>query len=435
MPSLPAWPPVAASKHYGATADEWASLKKLAKLDLLPVVSNPDAVKGERTKMRALGKTPSLYIDTRDGPRVIGFTGWTDHESNAPNIEKWSKEPDYGVCVQTREVRALDLDLPNVRDADRAEAIFLREVGLSDAELPARVRRSSPRRILAFVVTGLVGGRRGYLRKGSFRADEGLVEFLATGQQFIAAGTHPSGDRYEWRGGLPKAWPEIDWEDVKRAFLAIYDELGVPDTLRGFGDDANAPREGALLEDLDVADPVAEHLIDSEWETYGIEKGMLYLACPWKDNHSSDNGETETAWLLAGTNKYRNGHFACRHTGCDGHSDAEFLKAVGYRPVKASEFEDLTRDDGGVDAYLRLAPGASAKSKELKAELATGVSLPGFVRDSQGRIETCLENLYTLLTTPHVCGCYLAYDNFRGELMIADKPGAWSWWTATAAPR
>ena len=29
-------------------------------------------------------------------------------------------------------------------------------------------------------------------------SEGGLVEFLATGQQFVALGTHPSGVRYEW---------------------------------------------------------------------------------------------------------------------------------------------------------------------------------------------------------------------------------------------
>jgi hypothetical protein len=72
---------------------------------------------------------------------------------------------------------------------------------------------------------------------------------------------------------------------------------------------------------------------------------MLYLDCPWKDGHSADNGETETAWLLAGTGKYRNGHFRCMHEGCRGHSDDAFFREVGYKLTKADDFEDLTEDD------------------------------------------------------------------------------------------
>jgi hypothetical protein len=48
-----------------------------------------------------------------------------------------------------------------------------------------------------------------------------MVEFLATGQQFIAVGTHPSGVRYEWAAGLPDAFPVLSLEQ----FEALWSEL------------------------------------------------------------------------------------------------------------------------------------------------------------------------------------------------------------------
>ena len=29
------------------------------------------------------------------------------------DIEAWSEEPDYGICIQTRRVRGFDIDVPN----------------------------------------------------------------------------------------------------------------------------------------------------------------------------------------------------------------------------------------------------------------------------------------------------------------------------------
>ena len=92
---------MAKARTWGATPEGWTHFKRLAPADLLPVVSNPGAEISPRSKMKALGKTPSLYVDTKDGRRVIGFTDWTDHFARPVNIDTWSREPDYGICLQT----------------------------------------------------------------------------------------------------------------------------------------------------------------------------------------------------------------------------------------------------------------------------------------------------------------------------------------------
>jgi len=394
---------------WGATAAEWSALKKLAKVDLLPVVSNPHAEISPLSKMKGVGKTPSQYNHER---KVTGFKDWTDHEATLRNIDAWMEEPDFGVCIQTRSIRALDVDAPDPELAARVAQHFEDLVGRGD--FPTRGRDNSGKRLLAFRVRG--GAE---LYKRSFRLPDGagLVEFLANGQQFIAAGTHPSGARYEWADGTPTTVPEIELADFERAWAALVEKFAAPDTER-----RGERREGALLEDLDVADPVAEHLIE-HWETYGVERGMLYVECPWKAGHSSDSGETEAAWLLAGTGKYRNGHFNCQHASCTGRKDDEFFQAVGYNATKAADFEDLTLEDEVADTYVAAAPGASPKAKELKARAK--LPLPGFIRDNGGRIETCLENLTRALGAPQAVECDLAFDDFRGELLYAEQPGEW----------
>jgi predicted P-loop ATPase len=415
-------------KRWGALPEDWAHFKRLAKRDLLPVVSNPEAEISPRSKMKGKGKTPSLY---NHNGHVAGFPDWTDFEAIVPNIEAWSKEPDYGLCIQTRRIRALDIDVPDTDLSARIARMFLGALGQAEP-LPARQRQGTGKQLLAFVLEGDWSKRAFAVKEWQEdgKTKRWLVEFLAGGQQFIAAGTHSDGvSRYEWAGGLPATIPTITAEAFERAWQALSDEFALEGTER-----RASRRDPTLIEDLHVADPVAEHLVESEWPTYSIEKGMLYLECPWKDGHSSDNGETETAWLLAGTGKYRNGHFACRHAGCANHTDSEFFQAVGYKPVKASEFEDLGKDTATAELYAKLAPSASAKSKELKAERRVltqteagkaALPLPGFYRDDQGRIETCLENLVRALRAPQACECELRYDEFRGELMIAEQPGQW----------
>src|SRR5260221_542023 len=49
--------------RYGASVEEWINFSLVLGLtsDLLPVVANPNAVIGEHSKLKALGKTPSRY--------------------------------------------------------------------------------------------------------------------------------------------------------------------------------------------------------------------------------------------------------------------------------------------------------------------------------------------------------------------------------------
>lgn len=409
------------SARWGATPEDWKHFKRLAKVDLLPVVSNPTLELSPQSRMQGMGKTPSV-MNHRN--QVIGFKDWTEHQATVVNIEAWAENPDFGICIQTRLIRGFDIDVPDKKLAKRIRLFFLEQLGLAD--LPRRWRADSGKELLAFKLEGTWSKRsfivKEWVDEVTGKTKRWIVEFLASGQQFVACGTHTDGERYQWDGDLPDEFPMISAEDFEAAWDATVAQFALSGT-----DRRSDRRDPTLIEDLDVADPVAEHLIESEWPTYGTERGKLYLDCPWKDGHSSDNGPTETAWLLAGTGKYRNGHFSCLHAGCSGRKPQEFFNAVGYKLVAASEFEDLTVSDADLALYEALAPGASAKSKELKTErkALASLPLPGFNRDGNGRIETSLENLTRALIAPHAIGCDLSFDEFKGELLYAQKPGQW----------
>lgn len=238
---------------------------------------------------------------------------------------------------------------------------------------------------------------------------------------------------------LPDGFHEISAEQWEAAPDGPFAEFGIPRTYhRG-----SPPRDGPDSVDLDVDDPVADYLVE-HCEVFRVEKGKVFLPCPWKDEHSDPDAENETeaAWLVAGTKGYPRGHFRCFHASCLGRTRAEFLNAVGFKPVRPEEFDDLGPDEGNsastgrrdrddlVALYLAHAPGASPRSKELKAERKSVVRdptkpLPGFNRDDRNRIETSLENLTMALVAPHAVETELCFDEFRGELLYAEQPGQW----------
>ena len=107
--------------RYGATDSDWMDWAYFHGLlpDLLPVVCRPGATVHPSSVLNDYGKVPSRYTD---GRTVVGFTGWTSYVARAEDVESWSGEADYGICLQTRRVRALDFDL-----LDHDFAAYLRE--------------------------------------------------------------------------------------------------------------------------------------------------------------------------------------------------------------------------------------------------------------------------------------------------------------------
>jgi P4 family phage/plasmid primase-like protien len=180
---------VSISSRVGASETDWFIFRDVLGLasDLLPVVQNPGAVISPRSAIKELGKTPSEY--NRNG-QVCGFTDWTSRVTSAADIALWEKQPDYGICVQTRAVRALDVDVTDVALADQIYAVIVDK--LRGAELPRRVRANSSKFLVPFRMSG-------EFVKRTITTQAGKIEFLATGQHFVAAGTHKSGARYEWR--------------------------------------------------------------------------------------------------------------------------------------------------------------------------------------------------------------------------------------------
>jgi predicted P-loop ATPase len=372
--------------RHGASPDEWTHFDLLLGIgtDLLPVVSNKAAELSPDSKIKEVGKTPSRYNQAR---KVVGIAGWTGYQASDAEITRWAAEPDYGICVQTRTVRALDIDVP---DGGKARAITDFVAEHLGAVLPARSRGNSGKVLLAFALPGEMAKRK-------MVVDGGIIEFLATGQQFVAVGTHPSGARYEWRDGLPWEFPEVALGDFEALWGALVSRFAIEPPSTGA---VTARKKGARL---DRPDSVAD-LLHEQGRVLGEDRdGALIIACPWEEEHTTgETGDGSTVWFPAGTNGHDKGHFKCLHGHCAGRSDSDFFQAVGYVEDVASDFE-VVEDKGG---------------KKRSA-------LPPFKRDKSGHIEATIENVAMAVRRADLCGMDIRHDGFRDEIMFATKGDDW----------
>lgn len=346
----------------GATADEWAHFDVLLGLtaDLLPVVSNINARVAPNSSMKDIGKTPSRYNGDR---QVVGIANWTQLQSTPEQIARWAKDRDLGICLQTRRVRALDVDVPDADQSNAIAAFIARHV-----QLPRRQRGNSAKFLLAFELPGDFTKRR-------VKTAHGMVEFLAQGQQFIAVGTHPSGTRYEWDGGLPDEFPTLTAAQFESLWSALVAEFGVEDAVT-----SGASVKARKLADVVTNDPVAKHLLDGGWVKRAERDGRLHITCPFEAEHTSESSESATTYFPAHTGGYANGHFECLHAHCSHRTDDDFKEGVSYvDETLLSEFEAIATAASDSDTRNTAVAGSGSEDDRRGVEHADSEYAP--IRD------------------------------------------------------
>lgn len=311
------------SRQYGALAREWAHFGFVLGLveDLLPVVSDPTVKISPNSKMSTTGKTPSII--NREG-FAAGLKDWTSKRSTAREVKNWSKDSRLGVSIQTRTVRAIDVDVD-----DEAQAAAILSCINRHAALPARTRSNSNKRLLALTLPG-------DMQKRIIRTEHGIIEFLATGQQFIACGTHTSGVRYEWAEGLPESIPAV----TQDAFEALWSDLNSLFGVSSIESKAAVDRKEVLTGAL-ASDPVANYLLDNNWVLSAERDGRLHITCPFTDQHTGESAESSTTYFPANTGGFARGHFRCLHAHCEHRTDYEFEVGIGYEKLT---FDDVTNE-------------------------------------------------------------------------------------------
>ena len=368
----------------GASAQDWAHFDLVLGLgaDLLPVVCDIEAQISPASKIKKLGKVPTLFDSNG---LVVGIKDWPLRKSTHKEIDRWSNEPVYGICLQTRAVRALDVDVPNVQKAQVIE-LFIEDYLFK--KLPKRMRTNSGKFLLAFKLEGEYG-------KMAIEVDGGIIEFLANGQQFVAIGQHESGVPYCWDGGLPSEIPELAPEEFKALWDALCEEFATGDILEA---DGHKRKRGP---NLLLQDETADYLEEQGLSLGAGNNNGILIKCPWSDQHTGGtDGDGSTIYMRAGTNSYQRGHFRCLHIHCKGRTDDDFMSALG---VIANQF-------------TVLAPGAASQP----------IPWPDFTREKSGRIHPTLPNLSKALRRSDLCLFEIGFDLFKDEIMKAE-PGTSNW--------
>lgn len=376
---------------YGATPDEWLHLDLILGLGehLLPVVSNPNAPISINSTLTERGKTPSQYDAIK---RIVGIKGWTQKRPTGGEIERWSQEPDYGICVQTREIRAIDVDVTDAGLADQIRQHIAITLGLP---LPCRSRSNSSKFLHPFRLVGEYGKRVIHVSE-----DGQKIEFLMTGQQFIAIGRHPSGVHYEWEGGLPSEIPTLPADVFEALFNSLQERFGIKEpTISG----ASQRKKAKHLEN--VTDSAVAYLNDKGL-ILDEHDGGLVVACPWEGEHTmGETGDRRTLYYPAGSNGRTDPGFKCMHGHCEGRNFRDYWQAIGYVENRAGDYEDCS-------------PPITTPAL---------LPLPAFARDQDGgKIKATKANAIEACKRSDICGKQLRYDSFRDEIMLA-PPGTDDW--------
>lgn len=268
---------------YGARKEEWKHFVSIGLMhDLLPVVSNPSAKISPKSALKQLGKVPSRYYSGEVG----GIIDWTKKQSTDKEIANWSEEPDYGICIQTRHLRALDVDI-NTPIADEIKETIKNFF----PSAVFRTRENSLKFVFPFFLEG-------QFSKRVIESPDGAIEFLGNGQQFIAAGTHPSGSKYN----LPlETYPTLDEDDFEAIFSYILDQYG---TVAIYSD--STKRDDIEMEDdiLPIILPFSKGLTNT---------GMYCLECPRPEEHSDKGSDSQSGYFPKGKGGNPQGKWWCNH--------------------------------------------------------------------------------------------------------------------------
>lgn len=378
------------SAPFGATPIEWAHFEFALGIgeDLLPVVCNPAARPSPTSSLKGPCRTPSVYNGRR---QLVGLKEWTQIRANG-EIKGWSSQPDYGICIQTRYIRALDIDVKNAELADAIHAAIEQMLGV---KLPCRRREGVAKRLLVVAVEGEFGKRILEVQGGE------AVEFLANGQMFVAVGTREDGSRYVWDDGLPHQVPVITAEQLEDLWAGLEMSFGVDDAVV-----SSAPGQGGS--DLEADDPVADWLREQGLVLEETRRGLA-IACPWEEEHSAgETGDGSTMWMPAGGRGHEQGHFRCLHAHCEGRTRGDYLAAVGYVEDVSQSFEII-----------------EAPADEMLEE-GEEEHLPAFEREKNGAIKANINNLVKGIASRKAAGMVVAYDQFRDEIMWG--PGGHDGW-------
>jgi predicted P-loop ATPase len=388
----------------GATRAEWNHFKDLCggASALLPAVADAKAKirSGSKLRPEQLGKIPSRYTNGE----AVGFGKWTAYQATPSDVRAWADHGGYSICIQSRidGLQAVDIDIAD--PAEAAQVVSFIEDHLLQ-RVPVRYRANSGKVLIPIRVAKAI-------RKRVVKTRHGNIELLGDGQQFVAAGTHPSGERYQWKmsdgdARLPADIdvPALTLEQFEDLAAALQNEYGIAPIVQGNA--STAPRSEVMAR-VHTNDPVAKFLLENAWVHDAKPDLSLIIRCPFEKGHSTGQaGDTSTLYFPAHTNGYEQGHFKCLHASCSHRADHEFLQECGFELAIVTG-EMVLPALAAADTGPAFATNEDFYRKEAQRFL--DLKLP---RDKAGRLDATLPNLARALPFDTVLGCAISYDTFR----------------------
>lgn len=377
--------PAQAGQALGASPDDWQAFAHLGLTpDLLPVISDLSVPISPVSRLLALdGKTPTQI--GADG-LATGIAAWSQRCTTPAQIARWAADGRHGIGLVGRQVKALDIDID-----DLARAAEVRElVAMVAGSLPCRTRPNSGKCLLIFRMSEP-------MLKSTIKTTHGMIEFLGDRQQFLLAGTHKSGVRYEWLGGLPTVIPELTSAEVDALREGLQAALGLAG---GVSTDRRPKATLRARQAADVDDPAVAWLHEN-WEVTGEHAdGMLDVRCPWAVEHTSDTGPSSTTYLPAGVGGEALAGFHCLHAHCSGRTIFDFRRAVGFDdPADVFDVVELTDDQvaEAAAAAIRNAMRPARVAAETQRERAARIGREGDHPTPTQRLMTASEMLEELV--------------------------------------
>ncbi len=454
----------------GATPQEWGTVmgSDLLMSLAVPIVSNPAVPRDPLSRLpdESLGKVPS--VKTFRGT-ITGLKGWQTARLSFLGLTRYAADPDYGYGIRTgiRGVIAADCDTDDLEMSVTVMQLLCDSLGLDPKDLPMRTR-GGHRWACLLHVQGLTG--KPNKETVHFKGGDKL-ELLGYGQQLACCGRHPSGSRYCWTlgpGGRDIHGPRLIETDC--AALARFREALRPWEVKSSGGGEATPRQ--IAESYQAPDGLADWLRASGRVLAVNRDGGLCITCPWEHQHTKRGAPGETVYFPAGVNGYSSGGFRCLHAHCD-HRTADDLRIwartegwEGEVPVTAYPTEEPSGtaagdktpkspdlavknaeipqkaplktqnstnnpgidsgDGAGTRERERQAPGSDAALGQGTADSGepdgptAAQQLTAWLDQKTGLFKTCATTLQLVLSDPVLCGMDIAYDTFRGQIVLRE---------------